>query len=57
MQHGSSYDCKCVGTRNDGDNDDDYDDVILVLMLTVITSARWLPESIESWVGGLDVWL
>lgn len=38
---GSSYDCKCVGTGADDDNDDDYGDVILVLMLTVITWARW----------------
>lgn len=38
MQCGSNYDCKCVGSRNNGDNDDDdYDDVILDLKLTVIT--------------------
>lgn len=37
---------------NDDDDDDDYHDVILDLMLMVIAWVRWLPESIESSVGG-----
>lgn len=41
-----------VNNGNNDDDDDDYHDVILDLMLMVIAWVRWLPESIESSVGG-----
>lgn len=41
-----------VNNSDNDDDDDDYDEAILDSKLTVIAWVRWLPESIESSVGG-----